>query len=259
MHNILNLIVETKKKKIEVLKKSREGLLSLIKSVPAAVSFKDALRRQGCISIIGEIKRASPSAGLLVKDFSPLEIARVYKNCKVSALSIVTEEEFFLGRAGYIEDVKKEIELPVLRKDFILDEVQILESRAIGADAVLLIMRILEEERFERLYKTTKDLGMEVLVEVHTEKELRRVLKHGADIVGINNRNLNTLKVDLAVTQKLIPFIPEKVVKVSESGVNSFKDMLWLKGLGVDAVLVGESIMRAGNREEKIKEINIDA
>jgi indole-3-glycerol phosphate synthase len=146
-----------------------------------------------------------------------------------------------------------------LRKDFIIDEVQILESRAIGADAVLLIARILDEEKLKRLYSLCKKLGMDVLVEVHTEKELRRVVKLHPDIIGINNRNLDTLELNIAKTEKLAPFIPSETVKVSESGIKSTKDVLLLKGLGVDAILVGEALMKADNLAETIKELHIDA
>ncbi|MBU1366961.1 MAG: indole-3-glycerol phosphate synthase TrpC [Candidatus Omnitrophica bacterium] len=259
MHNILSLILEAKKKRIEILRKNRQALLSLIKKMPVPVSFKKAIKREGKMSFIGEIKQASPSAGLLRKNFSLVEIAKVFQKQKVNGISVVTEEEFFLGKMSYIEETKKITNLPILRKDFIFEDTQILESRAVGADAVLLIMRILDEERFVRLYNLSKELGMEVLVEVSTEKELRKVFKLGVDIVGINNRNLHTLEVDLNKTQELIPFIPPSAAKVSESGITTFKDILWLKGLGVDAVLVGEVLMRAENIEEKIRELHIDA
>jgi indole-3-glycerol phosphate synthase len=256
--NILSLILEVKKKRIEVLRRNREALSSLIKKAPPAASFKQAISRQGKISFIGEIKQASPSAGVLRKKFSPVGIAKLFESLKVNALSVLTEEEFFLGKINYIEDIKKEVKLPVLRKDFIIDEVQILEAKAVGSDAILLIMRILDEVKFDRLYNFSKELGMDVVVEVHTEKELRKALKFGVEIIGVNNRNLNTLKVDLKQTEKLVPFIPPDVVKISESGINSLKDVLWLKGLEVDAVLVGEAIMRSENIEEKVKELHID-
>ncbi|MFH1772708.1 MAG: indole-3-glycerol phosphate synthase TrpC [Candidatus Omnitrophota bacterium] len=259
MHNILSIIIDSKKKKIEVLKKNREAIASLAKNAPGPLSFKDAIRKEGKISIIGEIKQASPSTGILRKEFSYMDIAKTYDKLKIDALSIVTEEQFFLGKLNFIEEVKKIVTMPVLCKDFILDEVQILEARAVGSDAVLLIMGILSEEQFQRLYYFTKEMGMDALIEVHTEKELRKVLKAGVDIVGINNRNLHTLKVDLNKTEKLIPFVPSDVVKVSESGISSRKDVLLLKGMGVDAILVGKAIMEAPDIEEKIKELNIDA
>ncbi|UCG34799.1 MAG: indole-3-glycerol phosphate synthase TrpC [Candidatus Omnitrophota bacterium] len=259
MHKILASILEAKKKRIEVLRKNREAFISLVKKAPPPTSFKKAIKREGKISFIAEIKQASPSAGVLRKDFYPVELAKKYDALKVNALSVLTEEDFFLGKINYIEDIKKNVNLPILRKDFILDEVQVLESRAAGADAILLIMRILDETRLKRLYSLSKDLGMDVLVEVHTEKELRKVLNYEIDIVGINNRSLDTFKVDISRTQKLIPFISGGAIKVSESGIRSLKDMLLLKGLGVDAALVGEAIMKAANIEKKVKELHIDA
>lgn len=256
--NILSLILEAKKKRIEVLRRNREALLSLVKKAPAPLSFKQAIKREGKMSFIAEIKQASPSSGTFCREFSPLDIAKLFEKLKVNALSVLTEEEFFLGKINYIETIKKRVALPVLRKDFILDEVQILEARAVGSDAVLLIVCILDEEKFKRLYEFSRKLGMDVLVEVHNEKELRKVLKFGVEIIGINNRNLHTLKIDLKSTEKIIPFIPSDVVRVSESGVSSLKDVLWLKGLAIDAVLVGAAIMRAENMEKKVKELHLD-
>jgi indole-3-glycerol phosphate synthase len=259
MHKILSLILEAKKKRNQVLRKNSQAFPALIKKTPAPLSFKKAIKNEGKITLIAEIKQASPSAGILRQDFAPVEIAEIYKKNKIQAISVVTEEDFFLGKTNYIEAIKKEISLPILRKDFILDEVQILESRAVGADAVLLIMGILDEAKLAALYKAARDLGMDALVEVHTEKELKKALNIGVDMIGINNRNLHTFRVDLKRSQQLLPFIPPDVVKVTESGINSFKDVLLMKGLGVDAVLVGETLMRAESIEGKIKELNVDA
>ncbi len=259
MHKILSLILEAKKKRIEVLRKNQPAFEALVKKSQDPLSFKKAIKRQGKLSLIAEIKQASPVSGILRQDFSPVDIAKVYKKNKAHALSVLTEEDFFLGKINYIENIKKEINLPLLRKDFILERVQVLESRVVGADALILIMGILDEERVKDLYFFAKDLGMDVLVEVHTEKELKKVLKIGVDIIGVNNRNLHTFQVDIKRSEQLVPFIPEKVIRVSESGVNTVKDVLLLKGLGVDAVLIGEAFMRAESIEEKVKELNIDA
>ena len=258
-HKILSLILESKKERVKILKKNRQAFLSLIKKSPAVISFKNAIKRNGKISFIAEVKQASPSAGVLCKNFSHLELALIFKKLKADAISVVTEEDFFLGKINYIEDIKKQVNLPILRKDFILEETQILESRAVGADAILLIMGILDEEKLKDLYDCTKDLGMDALVEVHTEKELKKVLKMGVDIIGINSRNLQTFQINRERPAKLLPFIPEDVIKVSESGIHTLKDVLLLKGLGTDAVLVGEALMRADNIEDKLKELNIDA
>jgi indole-3-glycerol phosphate synthase len=257
--NILSLILESRRRKVQILRGGRQGLEAMIKKAPVPMDFKKALRRPGKISLIGEIKQASPSNGILRQDFDPAQIAGIYERAGVVAISVLTEEEFFLGKLHYIEKVKQQVRLPVLRKDFIVDEIQILESRAAGADAVLLILRILDEPQFVRLYALAKDLGMDVLVEAHSEKELRLALKCKAEIIGLNSRNLSTLKIDPDRTSRLVPFVPEGVVKVSESGVSSVKDMLVLKGLGVDSVLVGSALMKAPDIEAKVKELNIDA
>ncbi|MBD3263551.1 MAG: indole-3-glycerol phosphate synthase TrpC [Candidatus Omnitrophica bacterium] len=259
MHKILSLILEAKKQRVEVLKKNREAFLSLIKKSAPPLSFKKAIKSEGKISLIAEIKQASPSCGVLRKDFSPLRLARAFSGAKANAVSVVTEEDYFLGKINYIEDIRKELELPILRKDFILDEVQILESRAVGADAVLLIMAILSEEKLKQLYNFSKDLGMDVLVEVHTHKELKKVIKAGVDIIGINNRNLHTLQVNMERSKNLVPFIPKDVIKVSESGINSLKDILVLKGLGIDAVLIGQALMQSEDIKSRIQELHLDA
>lgn len=258
MHKVLSLIIESKKKRIEVLKKNIEALESLAKNASEPNSFKSAIKRKNKISLIAEMKQASPSKGILRKDFSPTKLAKIFDKCKVNAISVITEEDFFLGKNSYIEEVKKETTTPVLKKDFILDKTQILEARAIGADAILLIIGILDFEKAKELYEFAKGLGLDVLTEVSTEKELRRALKIGADIIGINNRNLHTLKVDIERSKKLLPFIPEGVVQVSESGINSLKDVLVLKGLGVDAILVGHAFMESDDIEKKIRELNVD-
>ncbi len=253
------LIIESKKKKIAILKKNKQGILSLLKKAPKVRSFKNAITQEGKISIISELKQASPSKGVIRKVFSPCELAQRMEQAGVRALSILTEEEFFLGKCNYIEDVRKEVDIPVLRKDFILDETQVMESRALGADAILLIIRILDEKKFASLYACARDLGMDVLVEVHSEKELRKVLKVPVEIIGVNNRNLQTLKVDFATTKKIAPFIPKNIVRVCESGISSRKEMLVLKGLDINAVLIGEAIVGNDDLEAKIKELDIDA
>ncbi len=258
MHKTLSLILEAKKKRIKVLRKNRQAFLSLIKKAPAPLSFKKAIKREGKVSFIAEIKQASPSAGVLRQNFNALELAKLFEKGGAHAISVLTEEDFFLGKINYIEEIRKEIGLPILRKDFIIDEVQILESRAVGADAILLIIAVLEEAKAKELYEFSKSLNMDVLVEVHSEKELKRTLKLGAEIIGINSRNLHTFEINSERQKKLIPFIPEGALKVSESGIKTLKDMLLLKGLGADAVLVGEALMRAANIEEKLKELNID-
>ncbi len=256
--NVLPLILEAKKKKIEVLRKNEEGIRSLIKKAPKVRSLRSAICRENKISVIAEIKQASPSAGILRREFDPLDLAINLQAAGAKALSILTEEEFFLGKNSYIETIRARSEIPLLRKDFIIDEIQVLESRALGADAVLLIMRLLDEQKYDRLYHAAKEEGMEVIVEVHTQKELRRALKLPAEIIGVNNRNLQTLKVDVRRTKTIAPFIPAGIAKIGMSGISSVKDMLLYKGVGLDAVLIGESLMRQEQPQDKLKELNID-
>ncbi|MCM8823715.1 MAG: indole-3-glycerol phosphate synthase TrpC [Candidatus Omnitrophica bacterium] len=258
MHNILSLILESRKKKVEILRKNRDNLSILAKKSPPPKSFKRAIHREGKISFIAELKQASLSSGVLRKDFDIKEIARTFIDCKVNAISVLTEEEFFLGKTSFLAQIRELTDIPILRKDFIIDEVQVLESRVAGADAILLIARILDNRRLTHLYEMSKDLGMDVLVEIHTSKELKRILPFKFDIIGINNRSLDTLEVDLNTTNKLVSFIPNDVVKVSESGIKERKDMLWLKGLGIDAALVGETLMKAFDIANKIRELMID-
>src|SRR3989338_7796008 len=170
MHKTLSLILEAKKKRIKVLQKNRQAFLSLIKKAPAPLSFKKAIKREGKISFIAEIKQASPSAGVLRQNFNALKLAKIFQDGGANAISVLTEEDFFLGKINYIEEIRKEIDLPILRKDFIIDEVKILESRAVGADAILLIIAVLEEAKAKELYEFTKNLNMDALVEVHSEK-----------------------------------------------------------------------------------------
>ncbi|MCF7887267.1 MAG: indole-3-glycerol phosphate synthase TrpC [Candidatus Omnitrophica bacterium] len=259
MHKVLSLIIESKKKRIQMLKKNKEALVSLAEKAGEINSFKEAIKRKNKISLIAEIKQASPSKGVLQKDFSPARLARIFDSQKVNAISVITEEDFFLGKNSYIQEVKQETTKPVLKKDFILDKMQIIEAKAVGADAILLIMGILTFEQVKELYEFAKELKLDILTEVSTEKELRKALKIGADIIGVNNRNLHTLEININRSKKLLPFIPDEVVQVSESGINSLKDVLLLKGLGVDAMLVGHAFMKSDNIEEKIKELHIDA
>ncbi len=254
MHKTISLILEAKKKKVKILNKSRKEIISLSEQTDKPVSFLKALNKDDGISIIAEIKQASPSAGILRRDFNCLEILKEYKDCGASAVSVVTEEEFFLGRTKYLKEVKENTSLPVLRKDFIIDDIQVYQSRALGADAILLIAKLLPGEKLKKLYDLSKSLGMDVLVEIHSLKELKYVLEMSPEIIGINNRNLDTFTVDLGTTIQLAPFIPSDYLTVSESGISSFKDILLLKGAGVNSVLIGRSLMETKDIKEKLKE-----
>ncbi len=215
--------------------------------------FSDALKSGG-ISLIAEIKRASPSAGLIRPDLDVPEIARTYEAGGASAISVLTDEKFFMGSPGYLREVRKATQLPVLRKDFIVDIYQVYESRALGADAFLLIVSALSSEELSELICLSSQLGMDALVEAHSESEIELAVSAGAEIIGINNRNLRTFDVDIGTTLKLLGAIPEGKITVSESGIKSREDVLALENAGVDAILVGESLMREDDIGAKMRE-----
>ncbi|KPU43596.1 indole-3-glycerol phosphate synthase [Oxobacter pfennigii] len=234
------------KKRVRVEERKREITLNkLIKQCERANGnyFKSALQKQG-ISIIAEIKKASPSKGVILKDFDPLKIAGIYGEINIDAISVLTEEDFFQGRDEYLTLAKDKSKKPVLRKDFIIDEYQIFESRTLGADAILLIVSILQKKT-KNFYKAASALGLDCLVEVHDQDELDIALKAGCEIIGINNRDLKIFSVDLKTTEKLLKYIPKGKVIVSESGINKPSEIQHLRSLGVDAVLIGETFMRS--------------
>jgi len=203
-----------------------------------------ALRLPG-VSLIAEIKRASPSKGVLRSDLDPGALARAYAANGARAISVLTDERFFRGRLDDLRAVRQTVKLPVLRKDFVIDPYQVYEARAAGADAVLLIVAALGDDALTSLYWLIRALGMWALVEVHDEGELERALRIGPRIVGVNNRDLRTFQVSLETTARLRPLVPSEVILVSESGVHGPDDVARLREIGVDAMLVGESLVRA--------------
>ncbi len=203
--------------------------------------------------IIAEVKKASPSKGIIREGFDALGLAREYEKNGASALSVLTEEKFFLGKLEYIRLIKDHVKLPVLRKDFILDEYQVYESRAAGADALLLICAILDEKRLKELIDLAEDLSMTPLVEVHERSELDMALKAGARLIGINNRDLTTFKTDIENTRIMAPLVPEGHVIISESGINTAADITELMGYGVKAFLIGEALAREKDAGAKLK------
>lgn len=206
--------------------------------------FAAALRRE-TVALIAEVKKASPSKGVLVADFDPLRIARTYGENGAAAISVLTDERFFQGQIGYLAAVRAEVPLPVLRKDFLIDEYQIYYSRAMLADAVLLIVAALDDAQLRDLHSLARELGMAALVEVHDEAELDRALKMGASLIGVNNRNLHTFEVDLETTARLAQQTPSDVLLVAESGISSADDVRRMGDLGAHAVLVGEGLVTA--------------
>ncbi|MDD5428011.1 MAG: indole-3-glycerol phosphate synthase TrpC [Candidatus Omnitrophica bacterium] len=254
---ILSRIIEEKRREIEEAKRIKpiEELINETKNICVKSSFKKNISRPHHINLIAEIKKASPSKGIIRGDFNPVKIGVTYQAHGASAISILTDERFFEGKLEYIKKVKENVSLPILRKDFIIDEYQVYESVAAGADAILLIAELLSSNEMTGLYNTASSLGLDVLMETHNEEDVEKALAAGGSIIGINNRDLHTFKVDLAVTQKLIRLIPQNKVRVSESGIRTYEDVMFLKSLGVNAVLIGETFMEAGDIAAKMREI----
>lgn len=236
-------------------RRPRKLLEEKIAGQGATRDFKAALARADRVSLIAEIKKASPSAGIIRNGFDPMNIARVYKQEGADAISVLTDEEFFQGSLVTLSLVKDSFSLPVLRKDFIIDPYQIHEARAFGADAVLLIVALLSPDELRSYLSIAHDLGLAALVEVHTEEELNRAVDAGAEIIGINNRNLQTFSVDITTTIDLLPKFPKDAICVSESGIKTADDIKKLQQAGVDAVLIGTAFMKARNIGDKIREL----
>lgn len=247
--DILLKIVETKKVEIAALYASK-GLEAVIAEAADAnypkADFKAALACSDSLSVIAEVKKASPSAGIIDHVFDYLAIARAYEQGGASAVSVLTDVDYFKGSLNYMTEIKQAISLPVLRKDFIIDQIQIYEAKAAGADAFLLIAAILTEAELKALYDLGKSLGMDVLVEVHDAEELQMVLAVDCDIIGVNNRNLRNFHVDLATTEQLSKLVGEGKILVGESGIKTAADAHRLRDASCDAVLVGESLVRSG-------------
>ena len=256
---ILNRIVADNLGELEARKRSfpLEELKKVASEQPLPLDFASALRGDR-IQLIAEVKKASPSRGVIRSDFNPVEIAQTYASNGASAISVLTEPRYFQGSLNHlkgIRDVLGNKRLPLLRKDFIHDPYQVYESRSYGADSLLLIAAILRPEKLEELLRLSQQLGMSCLVEVHNEDELEIALNSGAQVIGINNRDLTTFTVDLTTTERLRPLIPQDRIVVSESGIKNRSDMEKLKKCGVDAVLIGESLMSAPDIAAKMKEL----
>lgn len=207
--------------------------------------FKAALMKNG-LSVISEVKKASPSKGLIQPDFDPVKIAAAYENAGANAISCLTEESYFQGSSRYLADICRTVKIPVLRKDFVIDSYQIYEARALGASAVLLIAAALDDSTLSGFYALARSLDLDVLAEAHDEEEISRLVKIGCEIIGVNNRDLRTFEVSLENTRRLRKFIPEGTVFVCESGIKNNADMHFARDSGADAVLIGETLMRSG-------------
>lgn len=254
----------------DIAEKRKEQLLRDMAAVPPAEvmaaaekaakndtgrSLRKALTSLPRPAVIAEVKKASPSKGIISEDFRPAEQAVAYQKAGAAAVSCLTEEYYFKGSAEYFKAVRKAIDLPMIRKDFIIDPYQLYEAKSMGADAVLLIAAILSEEQMREYRIIAESLGMDVLAESHDEKELEAVIAAGCSIFGINNRNLKTFEVSLENTKRLAKLVPDGGILVSESGIKTAEDMKFLANLGADAVLIGETLMRSGSVESSMREL----
>jgi indole-3-glycerol phosphate synthase len=255
---MLDKIVAQKREEVKQRKQSlplsrlKELIARREATLDLALALEDTHTR-----LIAEVKRASPSRGVLCPDFDPVELARKYAQGGAAAISVLTETNYFQGSLDHLVAIRQEIDLPLLRKDFIFDPYQVYESRAYGADALLLIVAILSREQLEELLSLSYDLGLNCLVEVHNEDEVERALGSQAQIIGINNRDLTTFTIDINTTHRLLPLIPRGKIVVSESGIRSRSDVAKLKGWGVNALLVGEALVTAGDVVTKVRELII--
>jgi indole-3-glycerol phosphate synthase len=243
--NRLEEILAFKRDEIERLKPRTAELDRQARARTDFRGFRAAIQSSdNRIAVIAEIKKASPSAGVIAESFEPIEIAKKYEAEGANAISVLTDTKFFQGNLEHLRKVRGVVSVPLLRKDFIWDRVQIAESAANGADAILLIVAALTQDQLVRALKAAKEYRLDSLVEIHSGNELQRALEAGAETIGINNRDLATLDVDLSVTEKLCREVPDKIVLVSESGIRTPEDVTRLKACGVDAFLVGEALMR---------------
>jgi indole-3-glycerol phosphate synthase len=253
---MLNKIITQKKEEVEQRKKVAPPayLQERIARQRPVRALTPALKGDR-IRLIAEVKQASPSRGLLSPNLNPTKLAQTYVEGGAAAISVLTEANYFMGSNEHLAAIKEVVALPLLRKDFIFDPYQVYESRAYGADALLLITAILSQGQLEDLVSLSRALGLSCLVEVHNEDEVERAVLSEAEIIGINNRDLNTFAVDINTTRRLRPLVPEGKIVVSESGIRSRKDMEKLRKSGVDAVLIGEALVTAGDVQAKMKEL----
>lgn len=228
--------------------------LALASAKPQVYPFERALAADG-ISFICEAKKASPSKGLIAPEFPYVDIAKEYEAAGASAISCLTERDYFLGSPKYLKEIAAAVSIPVLRKDFVVDEYQIYEARALGASAVLLICAILDDDRLGRFFKLADSLGLSALVEAHDEEEVRRALACGARIIGVNNRNLKNFTVSLDTSRRLRQLVPADVLFVAESGIKTRDDVAAVEGYGADGVLIGETFMRAADKKAMLRQL----
>jgi indole-3-glycerol phosphate synthase len=243
--SVLDRIVATKRVEVEALRPELADIRARAAAAPPRPDFEAALRRGPGVAVIAEVKRRSPSAGEIRGGAGAAEVARRYAGAGVACISVLTDRDYFGGSLEDLQSVAEAVEVPLLRKDFTIDPLQVYEAKAAGASAILLIVRILDDEELRGYRELAESLGLAALVEVHDEAELERAAASGARIIGVNNRDLSTFHTDLAVTERLALLAPAECVLVGESGVRGVDDVARLARAGVDAVLVGEALMRA--------------
>ncbi|MCK9556012.1 indole-3-glycerol phosphate synthase TrpC [bacterium] len=257
---ILEEILKYKEQEIKERKKKLplEILKDKCEMAPLTRPFAAAINQDDFISVVAELKKASPSKGDIVDSYDPVSIVSQYEEGGADAISVLTDEKYFKGSLDDMVNIKVNTKLPVLRKDFIIDTYQLYESKAAGADAVLLIAKAVSKDKIKEMLDISFNLYLDVIVEVHDEYELNNVIGiNGIKIIGINNRNLNDFKIDIGTSEKLLPEIPEGIIKISESGFSSKSDVMRVANAGADAVLVGESLMKEKDKKAMIKAFKI--
>ena len=254
---ILDTIIEHKRKELQIEQEQIPlgTLKSKLADLPSTKDFKLAIAQPDSINLIAEVKKKSPSKGIIREDFDPVSIAKIYAENGAAAISVLTDVRFFSGSLDFLSIIREEVDVPLLRKDFTIDPYHIYQARVAGADAVLLIVAVLSRDQLREFVDIATSLSMSSLVEVHTKAELDIALDIGAEIIGINNRDLRTFNTDLATTYKLRETIPSGRVVVSESGIYTRADVESLREAGIDAILVGESLMRSQDIGEKVREL----
>lgn len=249
MSTVLDEIIQHKRQEVSAAKSARPlaELTARLSDAPPVRCFLTALQQATAPGLIAEVKKASPSAGIIRDDFSPIDIAQTYESAGASCLSILTDEKFFQGHLDFLEQIRPQVTIPVMRKEFIIDRYQILEARVAGADCCLLIAECLDDAQLNDLHGYAVELGMQTLIELYEPENLSRVLATGGKLIGINNRDLRTFETTLEHTFQLKQQVPDDVLLVSESGIRTHEDILRLRSAGVGGVLVGESLMRQPN------------
>lgn len=255
----LDKIVATKHKEVALLKErlSVQAAEKQIAEMPACLGFELAVttRKNRDLGLIAEVKKASPSKGLIREDFDPVILAQAYERAGADCLSVLTDVSYFQGSNEYLTAVRQSVKVPLLRKDFTIDETQIYEARLIGADAILLIAAILTTDQMKRFLRLSSDLGLDALVEVHDQEELDRALELDTQLIGINNRNLKSFETNLRTTEELVRGIPAGKTIVSESGITSVEDVAYLRSIGAHAMLIGEHFMRQPVVEQAVYDL----